>query len=111
MNTTNINNEALDIINQTNDMNKDVFNEDLTNRYNHTAGKHVARLNWANQTRPQSNKVQTISYDHNTKILLQQVIDDLTNQNVLGIPQEEDVLIQHASPSFLVRKQKAKHKK
>ena len=111
MNTTNINNEALDIINQTNDMNKDVFNEDLTNGYNHTAGKHVARLNWANQTRPQSNKVQTISYDHNTKILLQQVIDDLTNQNVLGIPQEEDVLIQHASPSFLVRKQKAKHKK
>ena len=111
MNTTNINKEALYIINHTHEMNKDVFNEDLTVGYNHKAGKHIAKLNWANQTRPQSTKVQTISYDHQTKVLLQQVIDELTDQNVLGIPQEDNIIIQHASPSFLVRKQKAKNKK
>ena len=41
---------------------------------------------------------------------MQQVCDDLTNKGVLGIPQEHDILIQHCSPSFLVRKQKAKNK-
>ena len=42
--------------------------------------------------------------------LLQEVCDDLTNKGVLGIPQDNDVIIQYCSPSFLVRKQKAKNK-
>ena len=111
INTTNISEEAINIVQQTNNANSQVFNEDLSTGYNHKAGKHIARLNWANETKPQSTKVHTISYDHNTQVLLQQVIDDLTQQNVLGIPQEDNVIIQHASPSFLVRKQKAKNKK
>ena len=89
---------------------KDVFDEDLTQGYNHRFGKHVARLNWASENRPQANKIQNINYDHDTKVLLQKVCDDLTDKGVLGIPQENDIQIQYCSPSFLVRKQKAKNK-
>ena len=110
-----INNEDIDpaIVRYVKDINhtfKDVFNEDLTTGYNHRFGKHIAKLNWASSTKPTANKIQNINYDHATKELLQEVCDDLTEKNVLGIPQEHDVIIQYCSPSFLVRKQKAKNK-
>ena len=89
---------------------KDVFNEDLSKGYNHHFGKHIAKLNWATNTRPQANKIQHVNYDHETKVLLQRVCDDLTDKGVMGIPQEYNVDIQYCSPSFLVRKQKAKNK-
>ena len=89
---------------------KDVFDEDLSKGYNHHFGKHIAKLNWATNTRPQANKIQHVNYDHETKVLLQRVCDDLTDKGVMGIPQEYNVDIQYCSPSFLVRKQKAKNK-
>lgn len=89
---------------------KEVFNDDLSMGYNHKFGKHIVKLNWANQTRPSASKVQSINYDHDTKVLLQEVCDDLTRKGVLGIPQESNTIIQYCSPSFLVRKQKAKNK-
>ena len=102
-----------DVIKYINDINstfKDVFNEDLTLGYNHRFGKHIAKLNWAGSNRPSAEKVQNINYDHETKRLLQDVCDELTDKGVLGIPQEHDINIQYCSPSFLVRKQKAKNK-
>ena len=89
---------------------KDVFDNDLSNGYNHRYGKHIAKLNWAGSTKPTANKVQNVNYDQATKKLLQEVCDDLTNKGVLGIPQEYNVSVQYCSPSFLVRKQKAKNK-
>ena len=82
----------------------------MSKGYNHKFGRHVCKLNWVNETRPQATKVHTPNYDHKTKVLLQQVCDDFTAAGVLGVPQDDDICIQHVSPSFLVRKQKAKHK-
>ena len=45
-----------------------------------------------------------------TKKLLQDVCNDLTQKGVLGVPQEYNINVQYCSPSFLVRKQKAKNK-
>ena len=102
--------DIIEYINDINNTYKDVFNENLTTGYNHRFGKHIAKLNWAGPNRPSAAKVQNINYDHETKKLLQDVCDDLTNKGVLGIPQEHDIKIQYCSPSFLVRKQKAKNK-
>ena len=88
---------------------KSVFDENLSKGYNMAFGKHYCRLNWASQARPQANKISNINYDYDTKVLLQQVIDDFTAQGVLGIPQNDNVSIQHVSPAFLVRKQRAKN--
>lgn len=89
---------------------REVFNEDLSKGYNHRYGKHIARLNWASNNRPQAKKIQHINYDYETKVLLQKVCDDLTEKGVLGIPQDHNVNIQYCSPSFLVRKPRAKNK-
>ena len=102
-----------DILNQINDIhikNKDVFNTDLSAGYNMSFGKHICKLNWSDHNRPQASKVHTVNYDHDTKQLLQEVCDDFTNSQVLGIPQEHDIQVQHVSPCFLVRKQRAKNK-
>ena len=106
----NIEKEALDIIEKTHTLHSDVFDENLSGGYNQAFGRHVCELNWANNTRPPATKVHTPNYDHQTKVLLQQVCDDFTQQGVLGVPQEDGVKIQHVSPIFLVNKQRAKGK-
>ena len=110
VNKEDINAEILRYVHDIHQTYKDVFNDDLSIGYNHRYGKHIAKLNWASPSRPSASKIQHINYDHETKGLLQEVCDDLTNKGVLGIPQDNDVIIQYCSPSFLVRKQKAKNK-
>ena len=110
-----INTEDIDpnIIRYVHDINhtyKDVFNGDLKVGYNHRFGKHIAQLNWAGPSKPTASKVQNINYDMETKKLLQDVCNDLTQKGVLGIPQDYNINVQYCSPSFLVRKQKAKNK-
>ena len=102
-----------DILRYVNDIHhtyRDVFNNDISTGYNHRYGKHISKLNWAGPNRPTAAKVQNINYDHQTKVLLQNVCDDLTEKGVFGIPQDYDIPIQYCSPAFLVRKQKAKNK-
>ena len=89
---------------------KEIFNKDLSGGYNQASGKHYCNLNWANQEKPISKKVICPNYNSNLNYLLQEVCDKLTNDGVLGIPQEDDVVIQHVSPCFLRKKQKAKDK-
>lgn len=110
VNSANIDPAVIDKIQHIHENYSDVFNQDLSQGYNMTYGKHICKLNWASSTRPLANKVHTVNYDHSTKCLLQQVCDEYTQQGVLGIPQDHDVQIQHVSPAFLVRKQKAKNK-
>lgn len=102
--------EILRYVKDINHTYKDVFNNDLSVGYNHRFGKHIVELNWASPSRPPASKVQNINYDFETKKLLQEVCDDLTQKGVLAIPQDYNVNIQYCSPSFLVRKQKAKNK-
>ena len=87
-----------------------VFGRDLTQEYNGAFGPHVCKLNWAGDTRPQANQVRMVSYSHDLKQLHQAVCDELTQQGVLGIPQNYDVNIQFVCPSFLRRKPRAKNK-
>ena len=110
INCTNIDKQVVDYVKSVNEKFKDVFNDDLQQGYNMKFGRHVCSLNWANDTRPPANKVHNINYDHSTKVLLQQVIDEFTQSEVLGIPQDHNIHIQHVSPVFLVRKQREKNK-
>lgn len=110
INKNGIDENIIKFLESTNEKYKEVFNEDLSKGYNMQFGRHICRLNWANESRPPASKVNNINYDHSTKVLLQQVCDEFTAANVLGIPQEHNIQIQHVSPAFLVRKQRAKNK-
>ena len=54
-----------------------VFNKDLTEGYNNFYGKHECSLNWASSERPVASKAQVPSYDHEMKVLQQEVMDEL----------------------------------
>ena len=90
--------------------NKKIFDKDLSLGYNHASGKHFCNLNWANNEKPISRKVICPNYNSDLNYLLQEVCDQLTTAGVLGVPQEDDIIIQHVSPCFLRKKQKAKNK-
>lgn len=88
-----------------------VFDQDLSIGYNQYSGPHYCRLKFANEERPSSRKVNCVQYNNAMNVLLQQVCDQLTHSNVLGVPQHENVDVQHVMPCFLRKKQKAKDKK
>ena len=90
--------------------NKAVFDKDLTLGYNQASGPHYCKLNWASEERPISRKVACANYNTDLNHLLQDVCDHLTDNGVLGVPQNDNIIIQHASPCFLRKKQKAKDK-
>ena len=87
-----------------------VFNQDLSGGYNHKSGPHFCKLKFANQERPSSKKAICVQYNSQMNTLLQKVCDELTDCNVLGVPQHENVDVQHIMPCFLRKKQKAKDK-
>ena len=87
-----------------------MFNKNLSNGYNNFYGTHLCKLNWASDERPAASKGRVPCYDHDLKVLQQQVMDDLTDQNVLLIPQEHNIQVQAICPSFIQRKQRAKTK-
>ena len=108
---SNINNSlAKQIILDAHDKYQDVFNKDLSKGYNNFFGKHVCRLNWATAERSSADKVRVPSYNHGLKSLQQELMDDLTDQGVLLIPQDHNKQVQSVCPSFIQRKQKAKNK-
>ena len=90
--------------------NKSVFDKDLKIGYNQASGQHHCKLNWASKERPISRKVSCANYNSSLNHLLQDVCDQLTEKGVLGIPQQDNVIIQHVSPCFLRKKQRAKDK-
>ena len=51
-----------------------------------------------------------VNYNHNQNSLLQEVMDDLTDQGVLKDPQELGISVQSICPAFLTRKRRAKDK-
>ena len=105
-----IDQEAKDIIVNAHEKFSDVFNKDLKGGYNGYYGKHFCTLNWAGSERPLASKVKMPCYDHQLKGLQQEVMDELTRQGVLLVPQQHDIIVQSVCPSFLQRKQRAKNK-
>ena len=87
-----------------------VFNQDLSMGYNHKSGPHFCKLKFANLERPSSKKAICVQYNSQMNALLQKVCDELTENNVLGIPQHDNVDVQYIMPCFLRKKQKAKDK-
>ena len=81
------------------DKNKEVFNKDLSKWYNHFYGNHFCRLNWPGSQRPSSRKAICPSYNSQLNTLLQEVCDQLTDNNVLGIPQDDDISVQYLHAS------------
>ena len=81
--------------------NKEVFDKDLSTGYNQKSGRHYCNLKFANEERPSSRKVNCVQYNSQMNVLLQQVCDQLTEANVLGIPQQDFVDVQHVMPCFL----------
>ena len=102
--------KAKEIINNAHKQFASVFDKDLSHGYNGFYGNHKCSLNWASKERPQATKVKVPSYDHNLKGLQQEVMDDLTSQGVLLIPQDHGIKVQSVCPSFLQRKQRARDK-
>ena len=87
-----------------------VFNKDLSKGYNKFYGEHVCRLNWATMERPAADKVRIPNYNHALRGLQQELMDNLTDQGVLLIPQDHNIQVQSVCPSFIQRKQRAKDK-
>ena len=102
--------EAKELIKNAHEQFASVFDKDLSTGYNGFYGKHECSLNWATKERPLASKVRVPSYDHDLKGLQQELMDDLTRQGVLLIPQEHNINVQSVCPSFLQRKQRAKDK-
>ena len=87
--------------------NRQVFDKDLTGGYNHYFGKHICKLNWISLQRPEARKIPIANYDHDLKGVMQELCDELTQQGVLKIPQEHNILVQSVCPAFLQRKRRA----
>ena len=102
--------DANNLIDHTHKQYHSVFDKDLSNGYNGFYGHHECYLNWASEERPPASKVKIPSYDHSLKGLQQELMDELTRQNVLLVPQDHGINVQAVCPSFLQRKQKAKSK-
>ena len=86
----------------------EVFDESLKGGYNGAFGPFVCRLNWAGPTRPQSSKLKMVNYDHELKGLMQELMDDLTDDKVLADPQKlKKCTVQSVCPAFLRRKKRA----
>ena len=102
--------KANEIIQEAHEKFSSVFDKDLTRGYNGFYGKHLCRLNWASSERPPASKVRVPSYEHELKSLQQELMDELTDQGVLLIPQDHNITVQSVCPSFIQRKQRAKNK-
>ena len=109
-NTQGVSVQTVQAINQLHNQYSQVFDKNLATGYNGAFGPHTCRLNWAGDTRPTATGVRSVCYSHDLKQLHQQVCDELTQQQVLGIPQDFQVNVQYVCPSFLRRKPKAKGK-
>ena len=77
--------------------------EPTIGRYNDKAGKVRARVNLGKVV-PPTRKLQVPMYDKNNLDLLQDKFDDLEHQGVFARPEDVKVVVEHVSPSFLVKK-------
>ena len=77
--------------------------EPVIGRYNDASGRVRARVNLG-KTAPPTRKLQVPQYDKNNLDLLQETFDKLERGGVFARPEDVNVVVEHVSPSFLVRK-------
>jgi hypothetical protein len=88
---------------------QDVFNGQMDG-YNGYFGKHIISLQWADDTRPKTEKLYSPKWSSNKDIMLQKKIDQLTEMGVLADPYEHNIQIKCIHPCFLQKKGRAAHK-
>ena len=77
--------------------------EPIIGRYNDYDGKLRARVNLG-KTSPPTRKLHVPQYDKNNLDLLQEKFDELEANGVFARPEDVNVIVEHVSPSFLVKK-------
>ena len=77
--------------------------EPVIGRYNDHSGKVRARIN-ITINKPPTRKLQVPDYCHNDQDLLQELFDKLERQGVFIRPEDEDIEVEHVSPSFMIKK-------
>ena len=77
-------------------------------RYNDNSGRVRARVNIGN-TKPPPKKLRVPNYCKNNQLLLQEKFDELEG-SVFRRPEDVGVIVEHVSPSFLVRKPSGGHR-
>ena len=91
--------------------NRPAFHSDLTGGYNHRAGKHFASLRFKSETKPEAKTLGMPAYSRKCAAMQQAAMDRLEQQGVLTHPQDHDIQVRLISPSWVIQKGSAKHKK
>ena len=78
-------------------------------RYNDHFGKVRARVN-IGPVSPPNRKLRVPSYSPENQQILQSKFDELEQQGVFARPEDAGVIVEHVSPSFLVRKPSGGHR-
>ena len=92
-------------------VNSHAFNTNLRNGYNGKSGKFQAALNFKSEQLPTSKQCPVPLYNHKCLALQQQLMDSLEQQGVIVDPQKLNIQVKKVSPSFILQKGRAKHKK
>ena len=106
-----LNSQQLQRLAQIHTINGNAFNTDLSNGYNGKAGKFQATLNFKSEQLPISKQCSVPLYNHKCLALQQQLMDTLEQQGVIVDPQIHNIQVKKVSPSFILQKGRAKHKK
>ena len=87
-----------------------VFAPDLTTGYNGFSGKHLVKLQFADENRPHMTKRHVPKWSGKNDGVKQRKMDSLENQGVLVDPYKHNIPIKLISPCFLKVKARAKDK-
>ena len=87
------------------------FDNDLSIGYNGKSGRYLASLTFKQDTLPESKICPIPLYSSKCAALQQAVMDNLEDQNILIDPQKHNIQVRKISPSFILQKGRAKHKK
>ena len=87
------------------------FDNDLSQGYNAKSGRYFAKLNFKPDVLPESKICPIPLYNSKCANLQQALMDELERQHVLVDPQQYNINVKKISPSFILQKGRAKHKK
>jgi hypothetical protein len=91
--------------------NSSAFDNDLSGGYNHKAGRHFASLRFKSEARPEAKTLGMPNYSRKCATMQQALMDQLEAQGVLAHPHDHNIQVRLISPSWVLQKGSAKHKK
>ena len=106
-----LNSDQISVLREIHKDNSKAFDDNLSSGYNAKAGRYLASLTFKQDTLPESKICPIPLYSSKCAALQQAVMDNLERQNILIDPQTHNIQVKKISPSFILQKGKAKHKK